>query len=359
MKHARNGPPLPQPPCWPTRPVDPGSGLTSRCRPDKTPISQAQAESCRRHEFYRIACRSESKDIPSFAGARSERRARRPPSSRTAAHQPPVTARPHARDRSHPAGPCRVGVRGDGLGAGPGPGAAAIRRQHAAQPPRDLGFGYVFDEPRLSIDSETTTSSWCRPAAPEVIVTPTKNHHGATGPHVTPGDNDGTGRYTVDLSPGSNIVPHLAECRARPLQALLTEHLPGRLLADCHAALGRAAEQPQADRWRRRRWSSCRGRKSRARIAGCATYYRMVVPKKGLAAGGCSRRCGPVRGSRRNSAPEAGGSGATRNVSLREGRNELIVLVYRTGKRSGPCPGGVPADDHSRRQSAEDKRGDR
>ena len=40
----------------------------------------------------------------------------------------------------------------------------------------------------------------------EVIVTPTKNHHGATGPHVTPGDNDGTGSYTVDLSPGSNIV---------------------------------------------------------------------------------------------------------------------------------------------------------
>ena len=43
----------------------------------------------------------------------------------------------------------------------------------------------------------------------EVLVTPVKNHHGATGPHVTPGDNDGTGSYTVDLSPGSNIV-HLS-----------------------------------------------------------------------------------------------------------------------------------------------------
>ena len=166
----------------------------------------------------------------------------------------------------------------------------------------------------------------------EVLVTPTKNHHGATGPHVTPGDNDGTGSYTVALSPGSNIVhislsAELGHFRRYSLNiyrggSLPTATLPSgallnslRLTADAEVVEFPGAEIEGED-------------------CGCATYYRMVVPKRvsrvGLFAtvqSGARVETQFRTGNRR--------SGATRNVSLREGRNELIVFVYRTGNQGG------------------------
>ena len=67
---------------------------------------------------------------------------------------------------------------------------------------------------------------------------------------------------------------------------------------------------------------------------GCATYYRVVVPKNvsrlslaAMARGG-ARVETQFRTERRSTS-------AVRRVSLREGRNEIIVFVYRTGNDPG------------------------
>ena len=161
----------------------------------------------------------------------------------------------------------------------------------------------------------------------EVIVTPVKNHHGATGPHVEPGSNDGMGNYSVALSPGSNIVhislsAELGHFRRYSLNvyrgSLPTATLPSgaRLTSLRVTADPEVVELP--------------GEEVEGEDCGCATYYRMVVPKTvsrlGLFAtpqSGARVETQFRRGARR--------SGGTRNVSLREGRNELIVFVYSTG----------------------------
>ena len=166
----------------------------------------------------------------------------------------------------------------------------------------------------------------------EVIVTPVKNHPRATSPFVEPGTNDGTGSYTVALSPGSNIVhislsAELGHFRRYSLNvyrggSLPTATLPsGALLSSLRlTADAEVVEFPGAE--------------IEGEDCGCATYYRMVVPKRvsrvGLFAtvqSGARVETQFRTGNRR--------SGATRNVSLREGRNELIVFVYRTGNQQG------------------------
>ena len=91
---------------------------------------------------------------------------------------------------------------------------------------------------------------------------------------------------------------------------------------------------------------------------GCATYYRVVVPKDvsrlslaAMAQGGA--RVETQFGRERRE------SDAVRRVSLREGRNELIVYVYRTGNFGGRAAGGVPGADHSRGLAAETEGRDR
>ncbi len=166
----------------------------------------------------------------------------------------------------------------------------------------------------------------------EVIVTPVKNHPRATSPFVDSGTNDGTGSYTVALSPGSNIVhislsAELGHFRRYSLNvyrggSLPTATLPsGALLSSLRlTADAEVVEFPGAE--------------IEGEDCGCATYYRMVVPKRvsrvGLFAtvqSGARVETQFRTGNRR--------SGATRNVSLREGRNELIVFVYRTGNQQG------------------------
>ena len=82
-------------PSLPTRPVDPGSAthqpLPSRQDPHFAGPKLNHADDTSSTGLHA----GPRADITSFAGARSERRAWRPPSSRTAAHQPPVAARPH------------------------------------------------------------------------------------------------------------------------------------------------------------------------------------------------------------------------------------------------------------------------
>ena len=136
----------------------------------------------------------------------------------------------------------------------------------------------------------------------------------------------------MDLSPGSNIVhislsAELGHFRRYSLNiyrggSLPTATLPsGALLSSLRlTADAEVVEFPGAE--------------IEGEDCGCATYYRMVVPKRvsrvGLFAtvqSGARVETQFRTGSRR--------SGATRNVSLREGRNELIVFVYRTGNQGG------------------------
>ena len=166
----------------------------------------------------------------------------------------------------------------------------------------------------------------------EVIVTPVKNHPRATGPDVSPGTSDGMGGYSVELNPGSNIVhislsAELGHFRRYSLNVFRGGSLPsatlpsGSLLTSLRlTADAEVVELP--------------GEEIEGEDCGCATYYRMVVPKRvsrlGLFAtvqSGARVETQLRTGSRR--------SGASRNVSLREGRNELIVYVYRTGNQGG------------------------
>ena len=136
----------------------------------------------------------------------------------------------------------------------------------------------------------------------------------------------------MDLSPGSNIVhislsAELGHFRRYSLNiyrggSLPTATLPsGALLSSLRlTADAEVVEFPGAE--------------IEGEDCGCATYYRMVVPKHvsrvGLFAtvqSGARVETQFRTGNRR--------SGATRNVSLREGRNELIVFVYRTGNQGG------------------------
>ena len=166
----------------------------------------------------------------------------------------------------------------------------------------------------------------------EVLVRPTKNHPRASGPFVEPGSNDGTGAYSVALSPGSNIVrislsAELGHFRQYSLNVFRGGSLPsatlpsGALLTSLRlTADAEVVELP--------------GEEIEGEDCGCATYYRMVVPERVSRLGLFATVSSGARvetqfrtGSRR--------SGASRNVSLREGRNELIVYVYRTGNQGG------------------------
>ena len=140
------------------------------------------------------------------------------------------------------------------------------------------------------------------------------------------------GGYSVALSPGSNIVhisvsAELGHFRSYSLNvfrggSLPTATLPSgaqlsslRLTADAEVV-----EFP--------------GEEVEGEDCGCATYYRVVVPKN---VSRLSLAATPKSGVRIETQFRTGSrrSGATRNVSLREGRNELIVLVYRTGNNPG------------------------
>ena len=217
-----------------------------------------------------------------------------------------------------------------------GPVTAAPIESGADATLRDLRVRTFTDFYSLRPDFDPNTSSYLV-SVPENVgtfyVAPTPSDSGASV-RVSPGSRFNSELWAVSVSNGSNYVNVIVTAvdgtekryrlnlRARNPRLTHDARLPpgSRLRFLALSAAAEVVELP--------------GEEVEGEDCGCATYYQVVVPRDvsrlqvaAMAHGG-ARVETQFRTERRR-------TDALRTVSLREGRNEIIVFVYRTGNNPG------------------------